>query len=394
MQVEKIEAKEINFKTSLALKNLFNTYFEKWSLENRAGYDELARRCGLTGAYISQIGRYGRVPSKSALILLALNFELRDPSEILKAAEILEIWPYPKSAHLSFNAREAEGFLSVKIDMDGLAKAIQSAVGKEIRPRSVKDLLQGRSLKIGFNPFKFWLFESTERDIHGEYKGFFPEICRMLGVSIQAKIDQGFVEYPDYPAKFASGELDIFGPVVVAPNLPTNTIFTNPLYRIGMSAMYRVRAIKDLDTLPMPEVAEDLLNPAYRIAVVRNSRAHLLCNTRFRRTDKDLVICRTTEEALDRTMLKGVSNPAHLFMCNSVDAVLWDREFKRDLKAIFIKKSELLDLAEAGIAVRSDWPELVSSLNDIISFLSSTGTISQSLNHWVPEGMEGLIEAV
>ena len=385
--------KELNFRSSQALKIAFNSHFEKWSASNRGGYDELARRCGLTGAYISQIGRYGRIPSKSALILLALNFELKEPNELLNAAEINEQWPYPKSAHLSFNSKEADGFLSVKIDMDGLAKAIQSAVGKEIRPKSIKELLNGRPLNVGFNPFKFWLFESIDKK-KGDFKGFFPEICGMLAVSLQVKLNQSFIEYPNYPSMFASGDLDLFGPVVVAPNLPSNTLFTSPLYRIGMSAMYRTRDVKDLENLPVPSVATDLFNPAYKIAVVRNSRAHLLCNTRFRRVDSELVICRTTDEALDRTMLKGVSNPAHLFMCNSVDAVIWEKEFKRDLKAIFAKRGELLDLADAGIAVRSDWPELVVSLNETISFLASTGTLSQTLDHWVPKGMEGLIEAV
>ncbi|HMO18974.1 MAG TPA: transporter substrate-binding domain-containing protein [Oligoflexia bacterium] len=385
---------DIQFKTSRELKMLFNSNFETWDQANNGGYEELGRRCGLSGAYISQIGKYGRVPGKSALILLALNFDLKDPSLIFKAAGIHDPWPYKKQVHLSKDARENDSFVSVKIDMDGLLTAVQSAISKEVRPRTVKDLLMGRPLRVGYNPFKIWLFESKDRDIHGEFKGFFPEIVRMLGMSLQTKVEERFIEYAEYPSLFQKGELDIFGPIVEAPNLPSGTLFSNPLYRIAMSIVYRLRPVNSLDTVPPPKKPEDLLSDNYKIAVVKNSRAHLLCTTRFKKSDKDLILCRSVEEALDRTIMKGVSQPAHLFMCNAVDALLWEKEYKRDIKALFTTPDTYLDLADTSIAVRADWPELLQIINENLSFLTSTGTLLHSLDHWRPKGMEKIIEGI
>lgn len=387
-------AKELQFKTSKLLKELFNTHFEKWDQENNGGYEELGRRCGLTGSYISQIGKYGRIPSKSALILLAFNFELKEPAQIFRAADIIDAWPYKKHMHLSSQSREADSFLSIKLDMDGLLSAMQLAIGKEFKPRTLKEILKGRSLTLGYNPFKFWLFESLERGIDGRFKGFLPEIKEMFEMSLQNKIEDTVINYGEYPKLFQKGELDMYGPIVVAPNLPTGVIFTNPLYRVGISLAYRLRPGKFLEELPLPKKPQDLLNQKYKIAVVKNSRAHLLCNTRFKRSDKELVLCNSTDEALDRTMMKGVSNPAHCFMVTSVDALAYESEHRRDIKALFTEKNNLIDLGETGIAVRADMPELVQALNESISFLTTTGTLLHCLEQWRPEGMDNVLEGI
>jgi hypothetical protein len=386
--------KDLQFKTSTNLKSLFNENFEKWDQNNNGGYEELGRRCGLTGSYISQIGRFGRIPSRSALILLAFNFELRDPSSIFKAADLIDSWPYKKYVHLSSQPKEGDSFVSLKVDMEGLLNVVQTAIGNEIRPKTVKENLKGRPLRVGYNPFKSWLFKSLDRDVDGTFKGFFPEVCKMFEMSLQTKIEDSVIDYGDYSKLFQSGSLDLYGPIVVAPNLPTGVIFTNPLYRIGMSLVYRLRANKSLDELPQPKTPKDLLNPKYKIAVVKNSRAHLLCNTRYKRADKDLIICATVEEALDRTVLKGIFNPAHCFMVTSVDAKFFEQEYKRDVKALFVEKGNLLDLSEAGIAVRSDWPELVQALNESIAFLTTTGTLLHTLEDWRPKGMEDVLEGI
>lgn len=387
-------AKELPFKTSKSLKDFFNSHFELWDQQNNGGYEELGRRCGLTGSYLSQIGKYGRIPSKSALILLAFNFDLKDPVTIFKAADIIEPWPYKKFVHLSTQSREVDSFISLKVDMEGLLSSMQAAIGKEIRPRGLKETLQGRALRLGYNPFKSWLFKSLDRGVDGNFEGFLPEIKDMFEMSLQNKIEDNVIEYAEYAKLFQSGALDMYGPIVVAPNLPTGVIFTNPLYRIGMSLLFRLRSSKNLEELPIPKKPQDLLNQKYKIAVVKNSRAHLLCNTRFKRSDKDLVLCSTTEEALDRTILKGISNPAHCFMVTSVDALYFEAEYRRDVKALFAEKNNFIDLAETGIAVRADMPELVQALNESIAFLTSTGTLLHSLEQWRPEGMEEVLEGI
>ena len=216
----------------------------------------------------------------------------------------------------------------------------------------------------------------------------------MLALSLQCRVEFSFIEYGDYPDALDRHRIDLFGPCVSAPNLPANTAFTSPLYQIGMSALMRKHPTADLPSLPRPKSIREMIDGPYQLAVIRNSRAHLLANTRFKRTDSQLVICHSHEEAIDRVTLRGVVRPAHLFICNSVDARLWNAEHRNQMVPLFDTPEDLLDLAETGIAVRSDWPELVAAINDFTAFVERSGTLTELFHRWAPEGMEGLIEPI
>lgn len=386
--------KKLPFDSSKELKALFLEEFEQWKKRNRAGLEDLGAKCGVSGAYLGQIGRYGRVPSKSALILLALNFSMRNPKDLFEAAGIRDVWPYEPGTHLGEKSSLEPGFLSVRLDMQGLTDTMRDIVRTELKPRSFRDLIRTRPLRVGINPFKSWLFQSLQKNTEGQIEGYFTELCAMLGMSLQCRMEFTVVDYAMYPRKFAQNELDIFGPIVAAPNLPVGTLFTNPLYRIGMSALMRTKKISELDEVAIPKKPKDLSDSKYRIAVVETSRAHLLCNTRFQRQDNELILCKSTDEALERITLKATERPANIFMCNSVDAKIWKKKYGSDVEELFCEPESLLDFADCAVAVRADWPELVSTMNETISFLSSTGTLKEVFSRWVPKQMKGLIESM
>jgi hypothetical protein len=90
--------------------------------------EELAQRCGVSRSYLAHIGRYGRVPGKPVLLLLALNFELQDPALLLRAARASDPWPFPTTTRLSDQDTASSGFLSVKLDINGFVDALKSAI--------------------------------------------------------------------------------------------------------------------------------------------------------------------------------------------------------------------------------------------------------------------------
>ena len=117
------------FDSSLELKALFVKELRAWSTRHNAGIKELARRCGVSASYLAHIGRYGRIPSKPILLLLILNFEIKDPQTFLAAAGVQEPWPYQTGTHLIERSSESEpGFLSVRLDMNGLVEALAGAI--------------------------------------------------------------------------------------------------------------------------------------------------------------------------------------------------------------------------------------------------------------------------
>lgn len=385
--------KKLSFDTSKELKALFNEEYDRWRTKHRGTYEELAARCGLSASYLGQIGRYGRVPSKSALILLALNFDMKQPQLIFDAAGISERWPLDRDLGLRKAGDSDSGFLSVRLDMNGLADALRDVVRAEIRPKSLKQLTRGKPLRIGINAQQGWLFAEDTLGGRGQKPaGLFPEICEMLGVSLQCPVELSLVPYSDYLEKFARDELDVYGPIIAAPNLPSGTIFTKGLYRIGMSALYRKRQNPDLASLPAPKSVQDILDGRYQIAVLKNSRSHLLANTRLKRSDDELILCSSHEEALERILMKGIRRPAHLFFCNSVMAIRYQKLHKQDIDLLFATPKTVVDMAEDALAVRADWQELATAINDFLAFLIRTGSLKERLNKWFPEDMQGVVD--
>ena len=374
---------------SRELKILFHELYGAWSKRNRAGLDELAKRCGVTPSYLAHIRRYGRIPGKPVLLLLALNFELRDPMQLFRAAGINEPWPFDPGVGLGKRNPEEDSFFTLRFDLDRFATVIRDVVRTELKPRNFRDVLAGRALRVGMNPTQQWLFEPGEAP---DSAAFFPHFCEMLQASLQCKIETQVVDFPDYVGELLSGRIDIYGPMMSAPGFAHNIPFTIPLHRMGVSALMRRRPTTGMEELPPPSDVDDIMRGKYIIAVVRNSRPHLLANTRFNRSDSSLVICESDDEAIDRVMLKGVKKPAHLFLCNSVMAHQVRSEHPRELELLFAAQDTFLDLADNSLAVRPDWPELVAILNDSLRFLFGSGGLASQLNRTIIKRVPGLLE--
>src|SRR5688500_7069954 len=133
--------KKLEFETSKRLKTIFNESFDRWRKRNGAGLDELARRCGVSQAYLAHVGRYGRVPGKPVLYLLALNLEIDNPATILDAAGLNEDWPYSPGIGLNPKNMESSGLLSVRLDMNGFTDAVRTIIRSESKQRGIKDLV-------------------------------------------------------------------------------------------------------------------------------------------------------------------------------------------------------------------------------------------------------------
>jgi hypothetical protein len=161
--------------------------------------------------------------------------------------------------------------------------------------------------------------------------------------------------------------------MVAIPHAPSNILFSLPVNRIGISALMRQRETAGIAQLAAPLTFDDLRNPQYRIAVIKDSRAHLIANTRLNRPDSALVICDTIDEGIDRVLLKGVPRPAHIFICNSMVTFYQSREHSGDLLPLFDDRATMIDICDNSFAIRPDWPEALPRINQALAFIMSSG---------------------
>ncbi len=366
-------AKRGEFDTSSDLKRLFAQELDSWCSRNRLSIEDLSARCGVSRSYLAHIGRYGRIPSKPVLILLALNFEMKDPLALLRAAHVEEPWPFESAAGIQPVKVSTDDFLSIKLDMEGFVSAIKSVVREQFKPRTLSDLLAGRPLRIGLNLTQPWFFESNSDGSIDQTRGLVPDLCSYLETFLRCPIQTSLVPFSRHVEKLLRGEIDIFGPMIALPNAASHILFSLPVNRIGISAVMRLRDTVGLTHLPAPGVFEDLRNPEYRIAVIKGSRAHLISNTRLNRPDAALIICETVEEGLDRILMKGVARPAHIFVCNSINAYHLSQQHPKHLHQLFHERSSMVDICDNSFAIRPDWPEALPSINQALSFIMNSG---------------------
>ena len=132
--------KKDEFQTSTELKRLFLRELDLWRKRHGLGVADLSARCGVSPSYLAHIGRYGRVPSKPVLILLALNFETSDPAALFRAANLDTSWPYDGGTHgITKREEHAREFLTVKFDVQSFMDSLTQAIREEIRPRKVHE---------------------------------------------------------------------------------------------------------------------------------------------------------------------------------------------------------------------------------------------------------------
>lgn len=385
--------KQVDFETSSELKRLFNQELDSWCGRTRLGLEELSARCGVSRSYLAHIGRYGRIPSKPVLLLLALNFGMKDPIAFLRAARTQEPWPFDHPARIDALESPASGFLSVKLDMDGLVGALKDAIKEQFKPRTLKDLIGDRPLRIGLNRTQPWLYETLPNGTTDFSRGLAPELVDLLTNSLRCPVVTFPVPFNRHVEKLRSGEIDIFGPMVATPQGPAKALFSLPVSRIGISAAWRLRHSAPLPELPVPQHFEELRNPAYQIAVLKDSRAQLIANTRLGRSDDTLILCETIEEGLDRVRLRGVSKPAHILICASMTTLMVMRDFPEDVKPLFHSRASLIDICDNAFAIRSDWPEAVAPINQALSFIMSSGGFAARAHELVQKNSGGMFEA-
>lgn len=372
--------KQVDFETSAELRRIFTKEFDAWRDRHRLGLEELSARCGVSSSYLAHVGRYGRIPSKPVLLLLALNFGMSNPTELLAAAQLSDPWPFEPDSQISRRERASEGFLSVRLDMAGFVEAIKTVVREESRPRTLNDLLQGRPLRVGLNLTQPWLFGANQRGEIDYTSGLLPQLCSLLENALRCKIVTSLVPFRGHIERLRRAEIDVFGPMLATPQNPSNILFSSPISRCGMSAVLRARDTHSLDHVTPPTRWEALRDPAYKLAVIRDSRAHLIANTKLNRSDDTLVICDTIDEGVDRVLMKGISHPAHIFICSSINACRAVASHPEDLKILFNAPETLLDVADNALAIRPDWPEAVPMINNALAFiLGATGFSRQML---------------
>ncbi len=370
--------KELGFDCSQRLKDLFNEQYEIWRKVNSADLADLAVKCGVSSAYLAHVRRYGRIPSRPVMILLALNFKIPG-KRLFDAAGIGDEFPYASNLEITTPTKEDLGLFSVKFNSDAFVDAIRTVIRSEVKTRTPRDLLRDRPLKIGLNYHQYWLFGSHTPPESQQHTGLFPEICKMLGLALQIDIELIYVPYASYMDKLLKGEIDLYGPSMVVPNLPARILFSRALYELGISGLWRKREAPGLQTMPEPKKADDLQNVGYKIAVTRNTYSHLIANTRFGRSDQDLILCSSDEEALERITLRGLQRPAHIFISNSITSIMSAKEHPQSLGLLFAKRNSVIDYAANAIAIRPDWPEMVQMVNEALSFLLNRGGVSDRL---------------
>lgn len=369
---------KFNFEVSAGLKATLAEPFDNWRKRHGGDLAELADRCGVSTAYLSHVRRYGRIPSRPVLVLLAFNLKV-DGQRLFDVSGIAEKFPYEPGLEITRPAADQDSLFSLRFNMDRFSESIRSIVRSEIRTRSVKDLLGSRPLRIGMNYHMFWMFGSKTPPPNDVHTGVFPELCTMLGLALQKEVQLVNVPFSSYMEMLKTGQIDFFGPTMIIPNLPDQVHFTTPLFRLGMSALLRKREHAELKELPAPTL-NDLRDEKYQIAVLKGSLPNLVVNTLLKRTDASLVLCSSDEEAIERITLRGISRPVHVFVTNSMTALTTAKGRPKDMALLFATRETRLTMAEVAIAVRPDWPELVPVVDDAIRFLYARGGVTERLD--------------
>jgi transcriptional regulator with XRE-family HTH domain len=365
--------KEHNFQTSRPLKNLFNTLLEAWAKSNRQDISDLAELCGVTTAYLSQITRYGRIPSKPVLILLAFNFGLKDPQQLFNAAEISDPWPYATNLGLE-QRKNSRNLLELKFDEDSFKDLVREVVQQELRPRSLKQLTQGKHLRIGMNLQQSFLLKKQDSN----YSGFFYDLLQQLSLFLQHRVDLIDTSYLDCFDLLQRGELDIYGPIYLTPQRLDQALFSEIMVEQGLSAIIRRSNFNSIPKLPDPKDLQDIASKPYVIAVLEGTASsHFVRN---HCPNNQVLLCSSHTECIERVSL-SLERQAHVLIC---DAGIAERSIKEDthklLSVKFNTPKTWLGTLGTSMAIRPDWRELKTLIDSALEFLADEDLFTQLYN--------------
>ena len=84
---------------------------------------------------------------------------------------------------------------------------------------------------------------------------------------------------------------------------------------------------------------------------------------------EQLFLCDSDREARDRVLLRGIQNPAHLFVCNSLFAQSVYGEHPKDTKLLFAETRASVDYEDITIAIKPEWKSVAGLVNQALDFL-------------------------
>lgn len=370
--------KEVPFKKSAELRRVFLDLSDKWCRKNRLDLPDLAERCGVSLQYLSHISRYGRIPSKPILTLLALNLEMADPTELFRIAELNDAWPFEKGMGIRKAGAHETGLLSINLDMNGFADVVRDLVRSELQPKRFENLLGKRPLRIGLNKGQFFLFE-------GKNDGFFPELIQALSLSLHCNLEFVEVNHADFIDQLERGKIDCYGPIYrTAPRL-TSSLYSKPFCTVPIAAVGRTKKSSQLKELPAPKKVSDLRKKDYIVAVHAESMAHHYAQTVIGIPNERLVLSEVSDEALERVMLSNIPRPAHLMLTDLPMALKVLKKHGAGLNSLFQEGDSEAPPYEDSIAVRPDWPELLTILDQSIDFMQKSGSMSRIFEKYAPQ---------
>jgi ABC-type amino acid transport substrate-binding protein len=370
--------KEVAFKKSAELRRVFLDLSEKWCRKHRLDLSDLAERCGVSLQYLSHISRYGRIPSKPILTLLALNLEIADPTELFRIAELSDQWPYDKGMGIRKAGAHESGLLSINLDMNGFADVVRDLIRSELQPKRFENLLGKRALRIGLNKGQFFLFD-------GKSEGFFPELIQALALSLHCKLEFVEINHADFSDQLARGKIDCYGPIYrTAPRL-VSSLYSRPFCTVPIAAVGRTKKSPQLKELPNPKKISDLRKKNYIVAVHAESMAHHYAESVIGIPSERLILSEVADEALERVMLSNIPRPAHLMLTDKPMALKVLNKHASGLVSLFDDSDSEAPPYEDSIAVRPDWPELLTILDQSIEFMQRSGAMSRIFEKHAPQ---------
>jgi hypothetical protein len=363
-----------SFDDSEELKFIFNRELNNWKEKTHATLEHLADLCGVTPSYLGLVGRYGRVPSRSVLILLALNFQMSSPKDLLRAAGVDAYWPYPEGSSITQTTAKDQRFLSLSLDMQGFSESIREIVRSELRPKRLSELLKGRAINFGVNINQAYLTESPGKGSNS----FTTSLVKVLSQNLQQSFTEIDSNHANAFEQLAEGKLDIFGPVHTTPRRLGLACYTTAFAKVQVAALWRKKAVGSLQELPKPKSWEDLKNHAYILSVFNKTSGHEFALTRLNTPPSNLLVADSPMEALERITMKSAGRAAHLIIVEAPIAEKIAKEHPDEVETLFIGPKNPHSF-EIAFAVRPDWAEIAHQLSETLNFLNKDGTMRELL---------------
>jgi hypothetical protein len=222
-------------------------------------------------------------------------------------------------------------------------------------------------------------------------EGLFPELVRLLLVSLQCPYEIKAIDYRQALDKLPAGELDLYGPLYSTPKRLGKALYSDSFCHVNVGAVWRLKAVASIPNLPKPRNAEEFVGRGYDVAVLRDSATHDFAVTQLGLPESRLIVCDSPVETLERVTLKGIGRPAHLLLCDAPIALDLAKDHPTELEALFLDREKTLAAFENTIAVRPDWPQLQAFISDSLNFFRRERTLKDIFGRHLAKAYEAFI---